>query len=303
MAKKTLLAPAFIAILGVQTALAQYPEMRSLTRDDPLYMQLQYDIEQSYRASRSRQILALPPISIFTYRRKPAEDLFSLNARLNLPYDAIATLNAMENATSINNLDRVLICSRPGIFIHDPPRTEFEQMMLGTRLNDGLVPEKLMVWRYGFKEAYSYFPGSGFNDVERAYFLHILFRFPISQGSITSRYGPRANPFSGHPEFHNGIDIGAPIGTEVCAAREGKVTEAGTNPTLGSYVILTHPGGFKTVYGHLSAISVTLGAEVRTGEVIGKVGKTGLATGPHLHFEVRCKGGSTDPSPYMMVKK
>ncbi len=303
MADRILLAAAFIAILGAETALAQYPEMRSLSRDDPLYVQLQYDIEQGYRASRSRQTLAPPPISIFTYRRKPTEDLFTLNARLSLPYDAIATLNSMENATSINNLERVLICSSPGIFIHDPPRTEFEQMMLGTRLNDGLVPEKLMVWRYGFKEAYSYFPGSGFNEVERAYFLHILFRFPISQGSITSRYGPRANPFSGHPEFHNGIDIGAPIGTEVCAAREGKATETGSNPTLGSYVILTHPGGFRTVYGHLSAISVTLGAEVRTGEVIGKVGKTGLATGPHLHFEVRCKGGSTDPSPYMMVKK
>jgi murein DD-endopeptidase MepM/ murein hydrolase activator NlpD len=294
---------AFILLICAGKALAQYPEMSSLTRDDPLFVQLQDDIALSYRASRERKAPDLPPPAIFTYRRKPSEDLFSLNARLNLPYDAIATLNSMESASSINNLDRVLICSRPGIFIHDPPRTELEQMMLGSRINGGLVPQKLVVWRYGFKETYSFFPGSMFNEVERAYFLHILFRFPISQGTITSRYGARANPFSGHPEFHNGIDIGAPIGTEVCAAREGKVAEVGSSPSLGAYVILAHPGGFRTVYGHLSAISVTLGVEVRTGAVIGKVGMTGLSTGPHLHFEVRAKGGSTDPSPYLLVKK
>jgi murein DD-endopeptidase MepM/ murein hydrolase activator NlpD len=297
---------AFIAI-AITVALpcfGQYPEMRSLTRDDPLFVQLQSDIELYYRVSREREPSSeLPPLSIFTYKRKSADDLFSLNARLNLPYDAIATLNAMESASSMNSLERVLICSRPGIFVHDPPRTELEQMILGTRRDNGEASEKLVVWRYGYKEAYTFFPGSSFTEVERAYFLHILLRFPIAQGSITSRYGPRANPFSGTQEFHNGIDIGAPIGTEVFAAREGKVSEASTSPTLGSYVILTHPGGIKTVYGHLSAISVTLGQEVRTGTVIGKVGKTGLATGPHLHFEVRCKGGSTDPSAYLLVKK
>ena len=298
---------AFFAVLfaaaGAAIAFGQYPEMKSLTRDDPLFIQLQADIELAYRVSREREPSALPPLTIYSYRRKPEEDLFSLNARLNIPYDAIATLNAMESASSINNVGTVLICSRPGIFIHDPPRTELEQMMLGTRRDGGFTPEKLVVWRYGFKEAYSYFPGSSFSDVERAYFLHILLRYPIAQGSITSRYGIRANPFSGNQEFHNGIDIGAPMGTEVFAAREGKVAEAGASPTLGSYVILTHSGGMQTVYGHLSAISVTLGQEVRTGAVIGKVGKTGLATGPHLHFEVRCKGGSTDPSQYLVVKK
>jgi murein DD-endopeptidase MepM/ murein hydrolase activator NlpD len=301
--KRSALCIALIALISAAASHAQYPEMRSLTLDDPLFMQLQDDIELSYRASREREPPELPPLAIFSYRRKPTDDLFSLNARLNLPYDTIATLNAMESASSVNNLEHVLICSRPGIFIHDPPRTELEQMMLATRVGDGLAAEKLVVWRYGFKEAYSFFPGSLFTEVERAYFLHILFRFPISQGSITSRYGLRANPFSGNQEFHNGIDIGAPIGTEVCAAREGKVAEAGSNPVLGSYVILTHPGGLQTVYGHLSAINVTLGEEVRTGAVIGRVGNTGQATGPHLHFEVRCKGGSTDPSPYLLVRK
>ncbi len=302
MAGRLLLA-AFVLLLAAGPLFGQYPEILSLTPDDPLFKQLQDDIALAYKVSRMAEPPVLPPPAIFTYRRKPSEDLFSLNARLNLPYDALATLNSMESATSMENVDRLLIPSRAGIFIHDPPRTELEQMMLSNRLGAGMSPEKLVVWSHGFKDAFSFFPGSSFNAVERGYFLHILFRFPVHGGAITSRYGQRANPFSGSQEFHNGIDIGAPAGTEVFAAREGTVAETGTSPTLGKYVVLSHSGGIQTVYGHLSSVSVTLKEEVRTGAVIGRVGMTGLATGPHLHFELKTKGGSTDPFPYMVVKK
>jgi murein DD-endopeptidase MepM/ murein hydrolase activator NlpD len=292
-----------LAALSAHAGDAEYPEIRVLSRDDLLYVQLQDELESYYKASRQREPGPLPPVGLFVYRKKQTDDLFLLNARMNLPYDTLATLNRLSEAREIRRLDRILVPTQPGIFVPDPPVTELERMMLGSRLDRGLSPRKLVVWRDGKAAAFSFFPGSSFSDVERAYFLLVLFRFPITQGSVTSRYGPRLDPFSGRQEFHNGLDIGAPEGADVHAARAGVVSEAATNSVLGRYVVLAHSGGYQTVYGHLSTVNVTFGARVPTGGVIGAVGRTGKATGPHLHFEVRRKGQATDPAGLFLAGK
>jgi murein DD-endopeptidase MepM/ murein hydrolase activator NlpD len=301
---KKLLAALILSTITISYACAiDYPEIRVLSRADLLFVQLENEVESFYRASLEKQPPSLPPLNIFTYKWNPSEDLFTISARLSLPYDSIATLNGIETTAGLEKLDRILIPSQPGIFVSDPPRTELERMILDSRLDGENEPQKLMLWVGGVKCPMLFFPGSALSDMERAYFLCILFRFPIAQGSITSRYGPRANPFSGNPEFHNGLDIGAAEGTEVHAARDGSVADKGTSPVLGNYLIISHPGGYQTVYGHLSAFSVNLGQEVAAGEVIGKVGHTGQATGPHLHFEIRTRGLRTDPFPLLRVKK
>ena len=94
---------------------------------------------------------------------------------------------------------------------------------------------------------------------------------------------------------HNGIDLGAPVGTQVLASGDGRVILAksgGYNGGYGNYVAIAHPNGTQTLYGHLSAIFVVQGQSVAQGETIGKVGSTGRSTGPHLHFEVR---GAVNP--------
>ena len=293
----------FLLVPLAHGAAGDYPQILSLSRDDMLFVQLEDDIESFYRISRQREPESPPPLGIFTYQRKQTEDLFSLNARLNLSYETLATLNGIESPQAMGRLDSILISSQPGIFVSDPPRTELEQMILGSRLQQGKLPRKVVVWRCAKRQNLSFFPGSQFSDVERAFFLRILFRFPIAEGSITSRYGPRQNPFSGHPEFHGGIDIGAHEGTEVHAARDGTVSERAVSPILGNYLVVSHPGGYQTVYGHLSAFNVTLGQEVSAGSVIGRVGNTGLATGPHLHFEVRNRGATEDPFLVLRVKR
>ncbi len=283
-------------------AAADYPEIRSLTRDDLFFKQLEDDVETWYRSSLLPEPRDVPEVEFFRYRRKPTEDLFSLNARLNLPYDTLATLNGLESPAEMQKRADILVCSQPGIFIPEPARTELQQLMLESRLMDGKTSRKIVVWQGTMKQAYWFFPGSQFNDTERAYFLQILYRIPIASGRITSRYGQRADPFTGTPEFHGGLDIGAPEGTEVHAAREGTVSERAESSVLGKYIVLRHPGGAETVYGHLSAFNVTLGDVVTAGAVIGRVGSTGQATGPHLHFEVRTKGGTTDPWPLLRIK-
>ena len=138
--------------------------------------------------------------------------------------------------------------------------------------------------------------------MERAYFLSILYRAPIDKGRITSMYGWRSDPFTGTREFHGGLDIGAKEGTPVHAAREGTVEEVGKSDILGNFVVISHAGGYQTVYGHLSTIGVTIHKQVSTGAVIGAVGHTGQATGPHLHFEVRTKSGTEDPLQLIRMK-
>ncbi len=287
---------------------ADYPEMKALTRDDPLFVQLQAELDGWYRqtadtspGATSRRP-APAPLAIFTYRRR-GEDLFSLNARLNMPYDTLVSLNAAASRTEFEALPRILVPTRPGLFVSDPPGTALEDMMLSSRVERGLAHERVVVQRDGRKVALWFFAGESFNAVERAYFLRILYDFPIMRGSITSRYGSRADPFTGDPSFHNGIDIGAPEGTAVHAARDGTVAEVGTSPILGRFVVLNHPGGWQSVYGHLSSVAVAGGASVATGTLVGEVGSTGKSTGPHLHFEVRRKGSAVDPFPLLATKK
>ncbi|MFV0606641.1 MAG: M23 family metallopeptidase [Niabella sp.] len=106
-------------------------------------------------------------------------------------------------------------------------------------------------------------------------------------GEITSRFGYRYNPFGGSAiEGHKGIDFKGDYGAPIKSTAEGKVTFAGTKGGYGNCVIIQHKNNLKTLYGHLSAISVKNGQLVKLGDVIGKLGSTGRSTGPHLHYEV-----------------
>ena len=118
---------------------------------------------------------------------------------------------------------------------------------------------------------------------------NISLLFPLSiPAAITSVFGWRVHPVMGDMRFHSGTDIGAPQGTPVLAAFSGKVDIADIVGGYGLTVVLQHNKGTEqTLYAHLSEVFVKPGEEVKQGEVIGRVGSTGLSTGPHLHFEFR----------------
>jgi murein DD-endopeptidase MepM/ murein hydrolase activator NlpD len=113
---------------------------------------------------------------------------------------------------------------------------------------------------------------------------------------VSSRFGWRADPFHGAQRFHAGLDLRAAYGREVPAAAAGRVSFAGQQGGYGLTVVVDHENGVQTRYAHLSAISVQTGQELAAGEVIGRVGQTGRATGPHLHFEVALDGRKVDPT-------
>jgi murein DD-endopeptidase MepM/ murein hydrolase activator NlpD len=122
--------------------------------------------------------------------------------------------------------------------------------------------------------------------------------WPI-EGRVASSFGEREDPFNGEGAFHSGIDIDAPYGTPVRAAADGDVVGASTVSGYGREVVLDHGHELRTVYGHLSSIAVISGQHVTRGEVIGYVGQSGRATGPHLHYEVRVHNVPVNPHKYL----
>lgn len=119
------------------------------------------------------------------------------------------------------------------------------------------------------------------------------------QGRITSYFG-RRNLGMGTASFHRAIDVAAPTGTSITAARSGTVTYAGwSDRGYGNLVKIQHQDGDETWYAHQSEILVSVGQYVKQTEVIGLVGSTGLSTGPHLHFELHEKGTAVDPLAYL----
>jgi murein DD-endopeptidase MepM/ murein hydrolase activator NlpD len=118
--------------------------------------------------------------------------------------------------------------------------------------------------------------------------------WPIA-GWLSSRFGRRADPFTGAPDFHSGLDIAAERGTPVRATADGTIETAGFNGNYGRAILLDHGYGISTRYGHLSKVAVSAGQSVHRGDVIGYVGSTGRATSPHLHYEILFNGRPFNP--------
>jgi len=119
------------------------------------------------------------------------------------------------------------------------------------------------------------------------------------RGRVTEGFGQRQDPFSGEGVFHSGVDISVPFGTRVDCPGDGIVLSAGWDSGYGNEIILDHGYGLTTRYGHLSKIYVVVGQEIKRGEVIGAVGMTGRATGPHLHYEVIVNDTPVNPMKYL----
>jgi len=119
------------------------------------------------------------------------------------------------------------------------------------------------------------------------------------EGRVGSSFGEREDPFNGEGKFHTGIDIEAPYGTPVRAPADGEVSGASMGAGYGREVVLNHGHDLLTVFGHLSSIAVVPGQQVIRGQVIGYVGQSGRATGPHLHYEVRVHNVPVNPHKYL----
>lgn len=139
-----------------------------------------------------------------------------------------------------------------------------------------------------------FIPGASISTFELRKALGELFIYPII-GRLTSPFGYRRDPFTGRKSFHTGIDIAAPTGTPIKSTLDGKISYTGYSAIYGNYVIITHSGGYQSMYGHLHTIKVKRGQAIQQGNIIGSVGNTGRSTGPHVHFSIYKNGKLINP--------
>ena len=125
----------------------------------------------------------------------------------------------------------------------------------------------------------------------------MLMKTPVDGARITSGFGMRFHPILGYSRMHKGVDFGVPIGTPVMAAGAGTIAFMGWENGYGNFVLINHSNGYATAYGHLSRFfpGMHRGAHVRQGQTVAYSGMTGMATGPHLHYEIRINNEQVNP--------
>jgi murein DD-endopeptidase MepM/ murein hydrolase activator NlpD len=121
-----------------------------------------------------------------------------------------------------------------------------------------------------------------------------------ARGWVTSYFGIRKSEFSGENKMHEGVDIGSRIGSKIIAPADGMITFAGAKPGFGYYVQIDHGYGLETIFAHASSLVVRKGDKIKRGELLARIGSTGLSTGPHVHYEVRVNGTPVDPMHYIL---
>jgi len=281
-----------------QTGGIDFPVIKQLNPNDTGFKQFITDVQGNRRrlsGPKASAQNAVDNLTIYQYTPRQGDDIFSLAARTNIPYSALASINRLNNPTALETGKPLLLPSCPGIFIPDDIQSDLEKLIRASRLNiEDAVKLNIRIW--GTNQTFLFFPGADFSPMERAYFLNSGFHFPLRYFRVTSSFGIRQDPLYGNMSMHRGIDLAAPEGSEVFAAADGTVTAIGSDPVYGNYIIITHTNRWTSFYGHLQKVETVLHTELKSGSLIGRVGTTGQSTGPHLHFELRQDGRALDPA-------
>lgn len=240
-------------------------------------------------------------LSYISYRIKKGDMIGFIADEFGVTQDTIISVNNIHSSRLIQIGQYLKIPSMPGILytvrsdsetvssISEKYKVEAEKC---SSVNNISLNEPLKAGRQLFV------PYAELDWITRQEINGDLFTRPIKgRYYFTSYFGWRKNPFdSSKRTYHGGIDMACSTGTSIYAALPGKVVTAGWSNVYGNYVVVAHHSGYKTLYGHMSEITTRKGAFVDTNTRIGRVGSTGMSTGPHLHFAVYKNGRSVNPA-------
>ena len=240
------------------------------------------------------------PLDVKQYRVKAGDNFSVIARRFGLTLDTVASLNrtAGIGVHSLAVGEVIQIPNQDGIFL--PVGNDLDALSL----RHGVLPETVLstnrVTRDVLRPSMElFFPGVQHSGRELTLVIGAAFQLPAN-GWVSSRFGPRIDPFTGRRSFHRGIDIAAARGTPIRATQGGRVAAVGRGAVLGNYIIVSHfLAGYSSLYGHLDRIYVSRGQTVRRGETVGRMGSTGRSTGPHLHFEIRRGNIQLDPAQFI----
>lgn len=238
-------------------------------------------------------------LSYFSYRIKKGDMIGKIAAKYDVSQDTLISINKIKSSRTIQVGQYIKIPSKPGILYE--VKNDGETLDKIAKQYEIDMAECATVNHVSTSGTLSagdmlFLPGAKLDWVALQEINGDLFRKPIRAAwRYTSGFGYRENPFNGSRSYHNGIDMACPTGTSIYAALPGKVVQTGYSATYGNFVIVAHHSGYKTLYGHMSAILCVPGQSVSQESRIGRVGSTGLSTGPHLHFTVYKNGKAINP--------
>ena len=241
----------------------------------------------------------LDSITTTSYTVRSGDTISGIAQRFNLSMDTVISFNNIQDARNLTVGTVLTIPNSSGLKY----RVRRGDYLGGIAKKFGVALNDLLDWNNLETSVIVpgqelFIPSARLSEMERNRVFGRLFIYP-TKGRITDRFGMRRDPFTGMRRFHNGVDLAAPVGTPVFASMSGKVAMLGYNPTYGKYLILTHPEGFQTLYGHLDAFRVQKGQSVKQGQRIADMGNSGYSTGSHLHFSIFRRGEPIDPFEYL----
>lgn len=276
----------------------------NLKKANEIFSQYQKDIEKSSRLKHipenRRKESDFPAADFYVYKIPEDSDEYlssftGLSARLQISQGTLATVNSISSPSVKKGADLILPVNQ-GLFIAKNPSSPLEVLLKNEYSSQILQNEENPVPQFKIRGRIFYFlQDKNFSGTDIAFFHDDSMQLPLSKKILTSPFGYRTSPISGKWTFHAGIDMAAPLGTEVFACKSGVVSQTGFNSTYGNFIIILHNKNKTSLYAHLSKIISKKGDRVSTGQTIGLVGTTGASTGPHLHFEVRENGNPLDP--------
>ena len=238
-------------------------------------------------------------LSYFAYRIRPGDMIGKIAEKFDVTQDSIISVNNVRNSRTIRPNEYLKIPTMPGILYTTKKDGESIESIAEKYKVDAAKCSAVnhIELSSGIASGSTIFvPDAALDWVTRQEINGDLFRKPIhARWYRSSRFGWRPSPFTGVRSYHSGVDMACPTGMNIYAALPGKVTATGYNSTYGNYVIVAHHSGYKTLYGHMSAITCVSGQYVTQDTRIGRVGSTGMSTGPHLHFTVFKNNKQVDP--------
>ena len=239
------------------------------------------------------------PVTVLLYHAHRGDTMSGIASRLGLDVDTVSSMNRVQGR-GVHNItvgEIIKIPTQNGITL--AAASDFDAQCKGYGVSPDDVLAANGLGRSQLVRGMTlFFPGVQHTGYARSLAVGVGVALPL-RGWESSPFGWRADPFTGVRSHHSGVDIAAPMGSAIRSATDGVVIAATYDAMLGNYVEVRAQLGYSYVYGHMSQILTHPGARVATGTIIGLVGQTGYATGPHLHFEVRLHGVPQNPRNYL----
>jgi murein DD-endopeptidase MepM/ murein hydrolase activator NlpD len=229
----------------------------------------------------------LPDLKFYKYKVKQSDNFWKILTKTSLNIDTLSAINSLPSPLDVCPGKEIFLSNMRGVIHKVNTNDTIEDISIKYNIEKEYICKVNKITDYKINKEYIFIPSGELSNIERSLFLGVGFASPLKNYTRTSTFGRRIDPFNKKFGFHPGLDLACPVGSNVYAARKGKVIFSGYQGGYGLLLIVKHEHGYSSYYGHLKKVLIKEGDIVERGNLIGISGDSGRSTGPHLHFEVR----------------